>query len=272
MVGLSAVNRGMRHPGPPVKTRSGTGAAALLAAALAIHASAAQSTDLERLTDAERGALQAEIRSYLLENPEILIEIVAELEARRAAAQIPESQLIQNHAEELFRDSHSWVGGNPAGDVNFVEFIDYRCGYCRRAYGDVETLVETDPGIRFIVKEFPILGHESVRSARLALAALNLGGSDAYKLAHDRLIKYDGPVSGQYVREFAADAGLDPESLAEQMDGEAVSSAIAANQALANALSINGTPAFVIEGTLVRGWIQLADMRQLVESARAPAQ
>ena len=262
----------MRHSGRHVKTRSGAGAAALLAAALAIHASAAHSTDLERLTDAERGALQAEIRSYLLENPEILIEIVAELEARRAAAQLPDSELIDSHADELFRDGHSWVGGNPDGDVNFVEFIDYRCGYCRRAYGDVETLVETDPGIRYVVKEFPILGPESVRSARLALAALNVGGSDAYKLAHDRLIKYDGPVSGQYVREFAVDAGLDPESLAEQMDSEAVSSAIAANQALADALSINGTPAFVIDRSLVRGWIQLADMRQLVESARAPAE
>ena len=259
-----------------VSDRRRAGPRRLLAAVLAagsIFASGwARASDLNALSDEERTALRQEIRDYLVENPELILEILMELQALSAQDEnIPDGQLVEKHSDEIFSDSHSWVGGNPDGDVAFVEFIDYRCGYCRKAYDDVETLIESDGNIRYIVKEFPILGPESERSARLAIAALQIGGGGAYKAAHDFLIAYNGPVSNRLIKDFAKEANLDQNALIETMDSDSVDGAISANYALADSLGVNGTPAFIIGGSIVRGWIKLDDMRQFVEVARGDA-
>ena len=229
-------------------------------------------SDLNALSDGERTALRQEIRDYLVDNPELILEILMELQAQASQGEnMSDDELVEKYSDEIFSDNHSWVGGNPDGDIAFVEFIDYRCGYCRRAYDDVETLIESDGNIRYVVKEFPILGPESERSARLAIAALQIGGSSAYKAAHDFLIAYSGPVSNRLIENFAKEASLDQSALIETMDSDSVNSAISANYALADSLGVNGTPAFIIGGSIVRGWIKLDDMRQFVELARNAA-
>ena len=266
----------LRLPTALFRNRDRAGPRHLLAAVLmagSIFASGwAGASDLNALSDEERTALRQEIRDYLVENPELILEILMELQALAAQDEnISDGQLVEEHSDEIFSDGHSWVGGNPEGDVTFVEFIDYRCGYCRRAYDDVETLIESDGNIRYVVKEFPILGPESERSARLAIAALQVGGGSAYKAAHDFLIAYNGPVSNRLIKDFAKEASLDQDALIETMDSDSVDGAISANYALADSLGVNGTPAFVIGGSIVRGWIKLDDMRQLVEVARGSA-
>ena len=258
------------------RNRGRAGPRQLLAAVLAagsIFASGwAGASDLNALSDDERTALRQEIRDYLVENPELILEILMELQAlSEQDGNISDGQLVEMHSDEIFSDDHSWVGGNPEGDIAFVEFIDYRCGYCRRAYDDVETLIESDGNIRYVVKEFPILGPESERSARLAVAALQVGGGTAYKAAHDFLIAYNGPVSDRLIKDFAKDENLDQDALIEAMDSDSVNGAISANYALADLLGVNGTPAFIVGGSIVRGWIKLDDMRQLVEAARGDA-
>lgn len=229
-------------------------------------------SDLNALSDEERTALRQEIRDYLVDNPELILDILMELQTRAAQGEnVSDNELVEKYSDEIFSDNHSWVGGNPEGDIAFVEFIDYRCGYCRRAYDDVETLIESDGNIRYVVKEFPILGPESERSARLAIAALKVGGSSAYKSAHDFLISYNGPISNRLIKDFAKEASLDQSALIETMDSDPVNNVISANYALADSLGINGTPAFIIGGSLVRGWIKLDDMRQFVEVARNAA-
>jgi protein-disulfide isomerase len=242
-------------------------AAAALAAATALPAGA---FDIDAMTEAERTAFGDAVRAYLLENPEVIMDAVSVLEARQAAAQdAADADLIAANAEALFDDGVSWVGGNPDGDVTVVEFLDYRCGYCRRAVSEVEQLLETDGNVRFVVKEFPILGEDSVRASRFAIAARNVAGDDAYKAVHDRLMAHQGAINDAALGRLARDAELDAEAILAAMDDEAVTQELRANRALAETLQINGTPAFVMEDRVVRGYVPYDRMQAIVDSVRA---
>ncbi len=158
----------------------------LAAAFAALIASPLAAFDMDAMTDAERDAFRAEIRAYLLDNPEVLMEAIAVLEERQASQQAQgDIDLVSVNAEAIFNDGYSWVGGNPDGDITVVEFMDYRCGYCKKAHPEVTELLGTDGNIRFIVKEFPILGDQSVLAARFAIAVKKVMGDDAYGRAHD---------------------------------------------------------------------------------------
>lgn len=244
---------------------------ATLGAALSLMAltAPAQAFDITNMSDDERSALQAEIRSYLLENPEIIMEAVSVLEERQAAAQAQgDVDLVRVNADAIFGDDHSWVGGNPDGDITLVEFTDYRCGFCRRAHAEVEQLLEADGNIRFIVKEFPILGEESVLSSRFAIAVKQIAGDEAYKAAHDMLISFRGNVTPESLERMANDLDLDAAAVMTRMTDEAVTQVIAENHALAGRLQISGTPTFVLEDQLLRGYMPLADMQTLVAQTR----
>lgn len=242
--------------------------AAVLMAALTVAGPAA-ATDLGSMTDAERAAFRAEVKAYLLENPEVLMEAIGVLEQRQAeAAAINDETLLKTHADAIFNDPASWVGGNPDGDITLVEFTDYRCGYCRKAYDEVAELIESDGNIRFIVKEFPILGEQSVISSRFAIAVRQVAGDDAYLKAHDALITLRGDATPESLGRLAKDLGLDPAVILAKMDSPEVAAVIDANHALGDQLQISGTPTFVVEGTMLRGYVPLDGMRQIVKQQR----
>jgi len=223
----------------------------------------------EDLTDAERMAFRAEVRAYLLENPEVLMEAIAILEDRQASdAAARDVRMLAENKAAIFDDGHSWVGGNPEGDITIVEFIDYRCGYCRKAWSEVEELVNTDGNIRFVVKEFPILGEASDLSARFAIATLQLAGPEAYKRAHDALVTLRGDATKPALERLAGDLGLDAAAIMARMAAPEVTAVIQANHALAQTLDISGTPTFVVNGTMLRGYVPLEDMRQIVKEQR----
>jgi protein-disulfide isomerase len=235
---------------------------AALLAALALPAAA-------EMTAAEREAFRAEVRAYLLENPEVLMEAIEVLEARREAeAAATDVAMVQAHREAIFGTPGDWQGGNLQGDVTVVKFNDYRCGYCRKAHGEVAELVGSDGGIRLVIKEFPILGEASVASSRFAIATLQLAGPAAYKAAHDALITLRGEPDTDTLARLAADLGLDAPAILARMEAPEVTAVIAANQALAETLQISGTPTFVIGGQMVRGYVPLDGMRAIVEEAR----
>lgn len=238
-----------------------------LSAALALPAAA---FDLSAMTDAERDAFGTAVRSYLMENPEVIIEAVNALEAKQAQQQASlDDTLVQVHAEALFNDPNSWVGGNPEGDITVVEFVDYRCGYCRRAHDEVAQLLEGDGNIRLIVKEFPILGDNSLVSSRFALAARIVGGDDAYKAAGDALIAMNGEATEPALRRLAETLELDADAVIAAMGDETVTAAIASTRALADSMQINGTPTFVMGDRLVRGYVPLDGMRQIIAEERS---
>lgn len=237
-----------------------------LALTLALPAAA---LDLGSMTDAERSALHDEIRNYLLENPEVIMEAVAVLEQRQQQDQVSADQeMVSRNSDAIFNDDHSWVGGNPEGDITIVEFLDYRCGYCKRAFGEVKELLETDGNIRFIVKEFPILGEASVMASRFALATKLEAGDEAYESLHDALMAFNGDITEAALKRLATSFGLDADAIAARMEDDEISEAIAKNHALASALQITGTPTFVMGDQMVRGYVPLEGMEQIVAELR----
>lgn len=224
---------------------------------------------LDALTDAQRDAFRAEVRSYLLENPEVLLEAIAVLEDREAGAQAADdAALVAANADALFGSAQSWVGGNPDGDVTVVEFVDYNCGFCKRAFAEVMELVDADSGVRLVMKELPILGPDSELASRFAIAVLQLEGDAAYEELHGRLLSLPGRANAPALQRIGSEMGLDIAAIEARMQAPEVGAVIDANRTLAGRMAINGTPTFVIGGQVVRGYVPLSAMQQLVAEGR----
>jgi protein-disulfide isomerase len=218
------------------------------------------------LTKAE---LETTIRAYLLEHPEILIEMSQTLKTRQAAAQREQSQAaMTSKRAELVADATSPVAGKAKdgdGIVTIVEFFDYRCGYCKKVNPMVRKLVEEDPNIRVVFKEFPILGPESTTAALAALAAHDQGGY----LEFHRALMSTGDMSMASLERVASGAGLDLERWKKDMAKPEHQATLARNQELGAALAIQATPAFVIGSEIVPGALDESTFRQLIAKARA---
>ena len=241
-------------------------ALALPAAAPAQQSSSRAPTEM---APGEREDLRQEIRAYLLDNPEVIIEAIEILETRRKAeAEADDGNLVARHREALHNDGHSWVGGNPDGDVTIVEFFDYQCGFCKRAHPVVDRLIEEDGNIRLILKEFPILGPESVMASRMALAALSIDPSK-YRALNDKLMNYRGKLTEVAAYRMAKEAGYDLATLKAREDDKDIQAQLSENYELADALGLQGTPSFVIGERIARGFLNYEDMSQVVAEVRA---
>lgn len=225
-----------------------------LIAALLLTATPALAFDIKAMSEDEKAAFGDAVREYLMANPEVLIESINVLEERRAVTEAQNDvALVAANRDAIFDDGHSWIGGNPDGDVTMVEFIDYRCGYCRKFNGQVQDVVENDGNIRLILKEFPILGPDSETSARFAVAVKQIGGDEAYLQAHDALMAMRGAPSPEALKGIAAEIGVDGDEVLNAMNTESVSAVLRENRQLAERMAIMGTPTFVIGDTLLRG-------------------
>ncbi len=239
-----------------------------LTLALAV-APMAQAEGLTDMSPAEKAAFGEAVRAYLLENPEVIMEAITELQARddRAAAD-RDLQMLADNKATIFNSPHDWQGGNLSGDITVVEFMDYRCGYCHKAYEEVEALVKDDGNIRFVLKEFPILGDQSVLTSKFAIATRLIHGDEAYKKVHDALFTLRGDATEETLSRLATDLGLDPAPILARMPTPEVQAVIDANYALAQTMEINGTPTFVIDNTMVRGYVPLDGMKDIVAGQR----
>jgi len=238
--------------------------------ALTLLAAPVAALDLNTMTDAEREAFRAEVRAYLLENPEVIIEAVSLLEQRQAQAEaMADKQLIADYADEIFDDGYSWVGGNPDGDITLVEFLDYRCGYCRRAFPEVTKLMHADGNIRMIIKEYPILGEASTQLSRFAIATKQIEGADAYKEVHDTLMSFNGEPTEVALRRLADGLGMDADAILIQMEHPDVEIEIERSRSLARKLKISGTPSFILEDELLRGFLPADQMAAIIAELRA---
>ncbi|WP_170788772.1 DsbA family protein [Ruegeria lacuscaerulensis] len=237
---------------------------------LSLLAAPAQALDLNTMSDAEREQFGAQVRAYLLENPEVIIEAINILEQRNAQAEAAADQeLVAVNADELFNDGYSWVGGNPDGDITLVEFMDYRCGYCRRAVPEVAELLSEDGNIRLVIKEFPILGEASVISSRFAVATKHVAGDDAYKLVHDALLDFGGEPNEVSLRRLSDGLGLDSDAILAAMDSDRVTDEINQTRELARRMQIQGTPSFVLGTEMLRGYLTADQMLQIADAVRA---
>ena len=212
--------------------------------------------------DVKRLALEA-----ILENPEIVMQAVEILRQQEAEAQAEAARVaLSERRGALESGENAPVMGNPEGDVTLVEFFDYNCPYCRRAAEGLETLIAEDPDLRVVLREFPILGDDSVAAARASLAADMQGGYEAF---HFALMGGEGRVDDAAIEAAAEEAGLDVDRLRTDMEAPEVQAHIDASLELAEALGVSGTPAFVVGDTVVPGAVPAEDLAALVEEARA---
>jgi protein-disulfide isomerase len=218
----------------------------------------------------DRAALHAEIRAYLLENPEILNEMVAILEDRQQEAEAEaDKALVAAHADAIFADGFSYVGGNPEGGVTIVEFLDYQCGFCRRAHPELSELIAADGDIRWIVKELPVLGPGSELASRAAIATLLRDGPEGYAALNDRLMQLDGPITDASLDATLVEAGLDAAAIRAGMQDPEITRRIDATRDLAAKLEVAGTPTFVFDDRMLRGYAPSERMQALITEIRA---
>jgi len=209
------------------------------------------------------------IREYLLENPAILNEMIAKLQAAERDQQDKQArEAIASNAKQLFHSEHDVVVGNPNGNVTMVEFFDYNCSFCKRSVADVLRLIEEDKNLRIVMKEFPILSEGSIIASRAALASRKQGKYWEFHLA---MMASSGGIQDEAkVLSIAAEVGLDVAKLKADMtaDAETIENSINANRALAQSLGINGTPAFVIDGSVVPGAMPYEQLATTVKIVR----
>ncbi len=239
------------------------------AAALMAGLAAAPAQDMD---PEARAQLRSEIRSYLLEHPEVVMEALRTLEEKRRVAEAQAAtDTVRSNADAIFDDGYSYVAGDPDGDITVVEFLDYNCGYCKRAHADVKKLIESDGDIRFVIKEFPILGPTSRTAAEAAMAAMEQDGGERYLAFSDALMSHRGTLEEETIYRIAAQVGLDPDKLREGAKDAKIGERISANYDIARKLEIQGTPTFIIGDTVVRGFVPLEKLRAEVEAQREKA-
>jgi protein-disulfide isomerase len=251
-------------------------AAALLALALVAAiplAASAQSSEPPQslpangtMSPAQVQAIEKIVHDYLLRNPQVILDAVEQLEQKRNdEAQAAAKTAMNTHRDELLHDPTSPVAGNPNGDVTIVEFFDYRCPYCKQMEPALEQLRKDDRQLRFVYKEFPILGPDSVTASRAALAARK---QNKYLQLHDALMAARGHLDEATVLQIAGDAGLNVERLKADMSSPDIDGVISRNMELAHVLNINGTPGFLVGDQLVPGAVDLDTLKKLVADAR----
>jgi protein-disulfide isomerase len=191
------------------------------------------------------------MRDYLTKNPEILVEMTNELDARQQAQQADaQSKAISENANAIYRSSLAHVAGNPDGDVSVVEFFDYNCGYCKRALPEVVKLVNNDGKVRLVLKELPIFGADSEAAAKGALAAWKQG---KYFEMHQKLFTEPGKADKEKVLKVANELGLDIPQLEKDMEDPAIQKSLDEAKELAQKLGLQGTPLYLVGDHVIPG-------------------
>ncbi len=204
------------------------------------------------------------------ENPKIVMEAVEILQRRDAEAQAElQAETLTNQRLLLEQDLNAPVLGNPDGDVTVIEFFDYNCPYCRQAMSEVQGLLDADPNVRLVYREWPILGDGSVFAARAALASRNQG---KYEEFHWALMGMDGRAEEASVMRIANQVGLDIDQLLDDMESAEIDAHLAESTRLSQALGFNGTPSFVVGNELLPGFVEEALLLEVVQKTRDEGQ
>ena len=207
------------------------------------------------------------VREYLLNNPQVIFEAVDRHRERQKQQRAERDRAaLRRHRGKLLADPHSFVGGNPDGDVTLVEFFDYRCGYCKQFAPTLEKVKKLDPKLRVVYKEFPILGPDSMKGAQAALAAREQG---RYLEFHETLMRVKGNLNDETIMAVARSVGLDTDRLRKDMQSPMILNAIGNTRKLAGALGITGTPAVIVGDEIVRGAVPLEKLAAMLAAARA---
>jgi protein-disulfide isomerase len=222
----------------------------------------AKGLDAEQKTEIEKL-----VRDYLLEHPEILQDMSARLdEKQRKAETEARNGTMKEAAPGIFHTAIDPTAGNPKGDVTVVEFMDYNCGWCKKAVKEVTALVDTDKKLRVVFKEFPIFGAGSEFAAKAAIAATRQG---KYWELHRALYAHEGAINEDVTLAVAKDVGIDIDRLQKDMQDPTIAETITNNQRLAASMQFNGTPAFIVDDKVFPGYVPQSELQAAITAVRA---
>lgn len=244
---------------------------AVIGVAFSLGTQAADEAEVQAkaLEPAEVTAIEGVIERYLTENPEVLVRALrAYQDQQKLAQEEQQREHLATRQTDLYEDPDTPVVGNADGDVVMVEFFDYRCPYCKRIANVLQRAMKDDGNIRLVMKEFPILGEESVEAAKISLATEMQG---KYEEFHFALINAPGRVTKVSALAVAEEMGLDMEQLEKDAESPEIAAMIAKNQQLARSLGITGTPALVVNGEIMPGAVEYPTLKSLISQARASA-
>jgi protein-disulfide isomerase len=241
----------------------------LVAATFALAAFAAPAS-AQSFSPDQRGEIEKIVREYLLSNPQLLQDVMAELEKRQQQAELEKHRAaIKEHAELIFDSPRQVTLGNPKGDVTFVELFDYNCGYCKRALTDMLDLMKADPKIKVVLKEFPVLGEGSTQAAQVAVAVrMQDKTGKKYLEFHQKLLTGRGAADKARAMAVAKEVGLDMARLEKDMASDEVKNTLAESFKIAEAMGLNGTPSYVIGNDVVVGAVGLTALGDKIKAAR----
>jgi protein-disulfide isomerase len=224
----------------------------------------------QSFSDSQRGDIETIVRNYLIAHPEVLEEAMAELNKRQAAADAEKHEAsIASNAEAIFNSPRGVMIGNKDGDVTFVEFFDYNCGYCKRAMADMLDLMKSDPKLKVVLKEFPVLSPGSVEAAQVAVAVrMQDPTGKKYLEFHQKLLGGRGQADKAHAMAAAKEAGLDTARIEKDLANPEVKATIEENFKLAEAMGMNGTPSYVIGKQIVVGAVGLDGLKEKIGVAR----
>jgi protein-disulfide isomerase len=224
----------------------------------------------ESFSETQRGEIESIVRNYLIAHPEVLEEAMGELSKRQAVAEAEKHEAsVTSNADKIFNSPRGVVLGNKDGDVNFVEFFDYNCGYCKRAMADMLDLMKADPKLKVVLKEFPVLSQGSVEAAQVAVAVrMQDPSGKKYLDFHQRLLGGRGQADKAHAIAAAKEAGLDTARIEKDLTSPEVRATLEENLKLAEAMGMNGTPSYVIGKQVVIGAVGLESLKEKIGIAR----
>ena len=243
--------------------------AALIALLVAVPAAAPARA--QSFTAEQRSEIERIVKDYLLSHPELLQDVMAELEKRQAQAEAEKHRAaVKEHGAALFASPRQVTLGNPQGDVAVVEFFDYNCSYCKRAMIDMLELIKGDGKLKFVLKEFPVLGDASLQAAQVAAAVRmqDKTGGKKYLEFHQKLLSGRGPADKARALAAAKEVGLDVARIEKDMASDEVKATLEESFKLAEALGLNGTPSYVVGNDVVIGAVGLNALKEKINSAR----
>jgi protein-disulfide isomerase len=244
--------------------------AILIAATLFLASPAATPAQAQTFSTDQREEIGNVVKEYLLAHPEVMQDVMAELDKRQQAAEAAKHRAaVAETKGTLFSSPHQVVLGNPQGSITMVEFFDYNCGFCKRALSDMLDLLKTDSNLKFVLKEFPVLGEGSVEAAHVAVAArMQDVTGKKYIEFHQKLLGGRGQADKAHALAVAKEVGFDMARIEKDMNSDEVKKTIDENMKLADALGVNGTPSYVVGDEVIVGAVGIDVLREKIKAER----
>ncbi len=215
----------------------------------------------------DKKQIDKQIEDFFIRNPEKLEQALNNMHRYLTErAQREQEEALASNTDNLYRNDGDYSMGPNNASITIVEFFDYNCGYCKRSFAPLMEVLEENKDVRLVFKEYPILGEASYLASSAALA---INDKLKYLTYHSKLMTHQGRISESVIEKTLSDMKLSPQKLQSDARSDKYVLQLAATRQLAEAIGVNGTPAFVINGKLFPGALDKAELTQAIKTARA---